>query len=44
MLFITNLTDSLRQLKPTTRTLNGVKVKLWSDGQRFFGLAAPSGE
>ncbi len=41
-LYITKLTDSLRQLKPTTRTVKEVKVKLWSDGQRFFGLAAPS--
>ena len=41
-LYITKLTDSLRQLKPTTRTVKEVKVKLWSDGQRFFGLAVPS--
>ena len=41
-LYITKLTDSLRQLKPTTRTAKGVKVKLWSDDQRFFGLAMPS--
>ena len=40
-LYITRLTDSLRQLKPTTRTVKGVKVKLWSDGRRFFGLAMP---
>ena len=41
-LYVTKLTDSLGQLKPTTRTVKGVKVKLWSDGQRFFGLAVPS--
>jgi hypothetical protein len=41
-LYITKLTDSLGQLKPTTRTLKGVKVKLWSDDHRFFGLAVPS--
>ena len=41
-LYIAKLTDSLRKLKPTTRTVKGVKVKIWSDGQRFFGLAVPS--
>ena len=43
-LYITKLTDSLCQLKSATRIVKGVEVKLWSDGQRLFGLTVPSGE
>ncbi|MFP6874704.1 MAG: hypothetical protein VCA55_14475 [Verrucomicrobiales bacterium] len=38
-LYITPLTDGFSALKETTQTLNGVKVRLWTEGDRFFGLA-----
>jgi hypothetical protein len=40
-LYITPLTDDFSTLKETTQTDKGVKVRLWTDGDRFFGLASP---
>jgi len=40
-LYITSLTDELRALPETTRTSAGIQVRLWNDGESFFGLAAP---
>jgi len=40
-LYITSLTDELRALPETTRTSAGIQVRLWNDGECFFGLAAP---
>ena len=39
-LYITSLTDELRALPETTRTIDGVQVRLWNDGKCFFGLAS----
>ena len=40
-LYITSLTDELRALLDTTRTIDGIEVRLWNDGECFFGLASP---
>ena len=40
-LYITSLTDELRALPHTTRTIDGIEVHLWNDGECFFGLASP---
>ena len=40
-LYITRSTDDFGALKDTTQTVNGVKVRLWTEGDRFFGLASP---
>jgi anti-sigma factor RsiW len=39
-LYITKLTDELRALPETTRTIDGVQVRLWNDGKCLFGLAS----
>ena len=39
-LYITKLTDELRALPETTRTIDGVQVRLWTDGKCLFGLAS----
>ena len=39
-LYITSLTDELRALPDTTRTIDGIQVRLWNDGECFFGLAS----
>ena len=39
-LYITSLTDELRALPDTTRTSAGIQVRLWNDGECFFGLAS----
>jgi anti-sigma factor RsiW len=40
-LYITRSTDDFGALKETTQTVKGVKVRLWAEGDRFFGLASP---
>ena len=40
-LYITPLTDDFSALQETTQTVKGVKVRLWTEGDRFFGLASP---
>ena len=40
-LYITPLTDDFSALKETTQAIKGVKVRLWKEGDRFFGLASP---
>ena len=40
-LYITPLTDDFSALKETTQAIKGVKVRLWKEGNRFFGLASP---
>jgi anti-sigma factor RsiW len=40
-LYITPLTDDFSALHETTQTVKGVKVRLWTEGDRFFGLASP---
>ena len=40
-LYITPLTDDFSALEETTQTVKGVKVRLWKEGDRFFGLASP---
>ena len=40
-LYVTPLTDDFSALKETTQTIKGVKVRLWKEGGRFFGLASP---
>ena len=40
-LYITPLTDDFSTLKETTQAIKGVKVRLWKEGDRFFGLASP---
>ncbi len=40
-LYITPLTDNFSALKKTTQTVKGVKVRLWKEDGRFFGLASP---
>ena len=40
-LYVTPLTIDLGELKKTTQTVKGVKVRLWKEGDRFFGLASP---
>ena len=39
--YVTPLTIDLGALKETTQTVKGVKVRLWKEGDRFFGLASP---
>ena len=39
--YVTPLTIDLGALKKTTQTVKGVKVRLWKEGGRFFGLASP---
>lgn len=38
-LYVVPLTPVLRQVKPDTRVVNGVRVQVWSEGGRLFGLA-----
>lgn len=40
-LYITALTDELRALPDTKRTIDGIQVRLWNEGECFFGLASP---
>ena len=40
-LYITPLTDDFSALKETTQAIKKVKVRLWTEGNRFFGLASP---
>ena len=40
-LYITPLTNDFSALKETTQAIKGVKVRLWTEGNRFFGLASP---
>jgi len=39
-LYITSLTEELRALPETTRTIDGIQVRLWTDGKCLFGLAS----
>ena len=39
-LYITQSTDDFGALKETKHTVKGVKVQLWTEGDRFFGLAS----
>ena len=39
-LYITELTDELRALRETTRPSDGIQVRLWNEGECFFGLAS----
>lgn len=43
-LYVTPLTLALRRVKPETFYRDGVIVELWSDGERFFGLASDATE
>ncbi len=38
-LYVVPLTPVLRQVKPDTRVVNGVRVQVWSEDGRLFGLA-----
>lgn len=38
-LYVVPLTPALRQVKPDTRVVNGVRVQVWSEDGRLFGLA-----
>ena len=40
-LYITRSTDDFGALTDTTQTVEGVKVRLWTEGDRFLGLASP---
>ena len=40
-LYITPLTIDLGALKETTQAIKEVKVRFWTEGNRFFGLASP---
>ena len=40
-LYITLLTEELRALPETTQTIDGIQVRLWNEGECFFGLASP---
>ncbi len=39
-LYIIPLTDDFSALKETKHSVKGVKVQLWTEGDRFFGLAS----
>ena len=39
-LYITSLTEELRALPETTRTIDGIQVRLWTAGKCLFGLAS----
>lgn len=38
-LYVVPLTPALRHVKPDTRVVNGVRVQVWSEDSRLFGLA-----
>lgn len=43
-LYVTDLTDNLARIAGREASRDGVRIRLWREGDRFFALAGPEGD